>query len=299
MTGYLHPDYAQSLAEFGQPLELQKSKGWLLQRPIPNSDASDAMGCYPIFTCRSWEHLATDIENLRERLVTVALVADSFGNHNEALLKNTFERVVAFKSHFIIELGKEPEALASKHHRYYARKALAKVGVEVVNAPAAFLNDWCDLYSNLIRRHNLSGIKAFSAKAFAHQFQLKDLVIFRATYQGRTVGSHLWMIQGDVAHSHLAAFSDEGYELMCAYALYWEAIRHFTGKVKWLNIGAGAGLQTDATDGLTQFKRGWATGSRTAWFCASVLQPEKYSALCAKAGVSDTGYFPAYRLGQF
>jgi hypothetical protein len=299
MTGYLHPDYAQSLAEFGQPIALPKSEGWLLQRPIPNSDDSDAIGCYPLFACKSWEHLADDIEKLGEQVVSVALVADPFGSYDEKLLRQIFDTVVGFKSHFIIELGRDAEEIASKHHRYYARKALAKVAVEVVSNAASILPGWSELYNNLIRRHNLSGIKAFSPTAFERQFGLDCLVVLRAVYQGRLVGAHLWMVQGDVANSHLAAFSEEGYELMCAYALYWEAIRHFSGKVRWLNIGAGAGLQTDAQDGLTRFKRGWSTGSRTAWFCASVLQTEKYAALCADAGVSETSYFPAYRQGKF
>lgn len=298
-NGYLHPGYAASLAEFGQPLELPQSRGWLLKRRIPGTDLFDAMGCYPLFACMNWDHLAKDIEALRQELVSVALVADSFGNYNENLLRQTFERVVAFKSHFVVELGPKPEELASTNHRRNARKALSKITVEVLNRPAAFLSGWCSLYSNLIRRHNLEGIKAFSQTVFAHQLTLSDLVVFCATHQGRTVGSHLWMVQGDVAHSHLSAFSDEGYDLMCGYALYWEAIRYFKGKVKWLNLGGGAGIQSDANDGLTQFKRGWSTGSRQAWFCASVLNQEKYQTLCAQLGVTDTGVFPAYRQGKF
>lgn len=297
--GYCHPEYAQSLAEFGRPTKLLRSGGWLLQRSIPNSDDSDAMGCYPLFACEAWEHLAQDIEKLREQVVTIALVPDPFGNFDEKLLQQTFERVIGFKSHFTIELGRDPEEIVSKHHRYYARKALAKVSVEVVSNPNSILPGWCHLYNNLIQRHKLSGIRAFSPTSFQRLFTLDCLVVLQALYQGRLVGAHLWMVQGDVANSHLTAFSDGGYELMCAYALYWEAIRHFTGRVKWLNIGAGAGLRTDAQDGLTQFKRGWSTGSRTAWFCASVLQAEKYAELCARAGVIEAGHFPAYRRGEF
>ncbi len=37
MTGYAAPLYAQSLAEFGQPLELSRCGGWLLERPVPGS----------------------------------------------------------------------------------------------------------------------------------------------------------------------------------------------------------------------------------------------------------------------
>jgi len=226
-------------------------------------------------------------------------VADPFDDHSEGLLRQSFDRVVGFKSHFIVELDRNPDQLVSKHHRYYAKKALAMVEVEVVSHPPDFLPIWCDLYGNLVRRHELSGIKAFSRAAFERQLQMDDLVILRAVHQGRTVGAHLWMVMGEVAHSHLAAFSEEGYQLMCAYALYWDAIRYFNGKARFLNLGAGAGMAADAMDGLTQFKRGWATGTRTAWFCASVLQPEKYSALSAASGDGGSKYFPAYRHGDF
>jgi len=145
----------------------------------------------------------------------------------------------------------------------------------------------------------LSGIKAFSRKSFAVQLGIPGLVGLRAVYRDQTVGAHLWMQHNGAAHSHLAAFSDKGYELMAAYALYAGAIQYFTGKVRWLNFGSGAGLSGEGTDGLTQFKRGWATTTRTAWFCGKVLQPERYSALSALRCKTDTNYFPAYRHGEF
>lgn len=298
MTGYLHPNYAKSLSEFGRPVSLPLSGGCLLERTIPGSTESDVMGCYPLFCCQDWTHLKQDILGLQNRYVSLALVADPFGGYDEKLLRQTFQKVDAFKSHFVIELGKSPEQIANKHHRYYARKTLAQVSVQPVDDLAAFHPVWCALYNNLVSRHGLTGIKAFSAEAFRQQLALDSVVALKGVHEGRIIGAHLWMVQGEVAYSHLAAFNDEGYDLACAYALYWKAIEFFTGKVKWLNIGAGAGLQVDADDGLTQFKRGWATGSRTAWFCASVLQPQKYAALCAAGGFSDAGFFPAYRQGQ-
>src|SRR5208282_1876684 len=296
-SGYSHQLYAESLAEFGEPIELPNAHGWLLRRRIPNSEYVDARGCYPLFACRDWSKLGKDLGTLREGLVSVALVCDPFGDHNEQLLRETFDCVVAFKSHYIVELGKPPAELVSKHHRYYARKALAKVSVSLVADKPGFLPEWCALYSNLIRRHDLKGIKAFSPRSFGFQFEMQDMLVFRAFHHGRTVGAHLWVLEGGVANSHLAAFSEEGYELMCAYALYWEAITFFTGKVHYLNIGAGAGLEADSADGLNRFKRGWSTASRTAWFCTSVLQPDRYRSLCALAIDAEPSFFPAYRAG--
>jgi hypothetical protein len=57
MSGYLHPDYTLSLAEFGSPQELSQSKGWILRRQITGFPYQDAMGCYPLFTCENWSRL--------------------------------------------------------------------------------------------------------------------------------------------------------------------------------------------------------------------------------------------------
>ncbi len=44
-AGYLHPGYAESLAEFGTPRLLPRSEGWALEREAPGFPFRDAMGC--------------------------------------------------------------------------------------------------------------------------------------------------------------------------------------------------------------------------------------------------------------
>src|SRR4029077_697058 len=109
-------------------------------------------------------------------------------------------------------------------------------------------------------RHRLTGVKAFSRHAFQLQLKVPGIVMLRATHEEKTVSVHLWFLQGDVAQSHLAASSSEGYRLMAPYALCWFALETFAGEVCWLNFGGGAGLDVAAADGLTRFKRGWSTG---------------------------------------
>ena len=62
--------------------------------------------------------------------------------------------------------------------------------------------------------------------------------------------------------------------------------------LKIANLGAGAGLQADATDGLSRFKQGWSTHTGEAWLCGAVLDPTVYDLL---TGAHDTEFFPAYR----
>jgi hypothetical protein len=297
--GYFNSRYAAALAEWGTPVALPSCGASLLRRPITESSHQDLMGCYPVFCAQDYSRLFQDLSSLSGEYVSLALVVDSFSGVDETFLRAHFDRVLAFKAHFAAELDRPWEQIANKHHRYYARKALTKLVVEPVVDPLSFLDEWCELYGHLVRRHELRGIKAFSRQSFAAQLALPGLVALRATHEGQTVGAHLWMHHEGVAQSHLAAFNDLGYELMAAYALYAGAIQHFTGKVRWLNFGAGAGLSTDASDGLTQFKRGWSTTSRTAWFCGKILQPETYASLTTAAGKQGTNYFPAYRQGEF
>ena len=300
LTGYWHPDYARSLAEFGEPRELPRCRGWILERPIPGFPHHDGMGCYPMFACQDWGELEADLEDM-EDLVCLSLVTDPFGAYDFAYLKHCFKDACrSYKEHFVTDLSRSPKTFVSSHHRRYARKALRTVAVERCVEPLQFLGEWVKLYANLIQRHDINGITAFSERAFAVQLQIPGLIAFRAVHQGETVGMILWYVQGEVAYYHLGAYSPAGYELRASFALFWRAIRFFADAgLHWLNLGAGAGVKADAGDGLSRFKRGWSAGTRTAYFCGRTFDGAKYDEITRSRRVSNTDYFPAYRLGEF
>jgi hypothetical protein len=162
-----------------------------------------------------------------------------------------------------------------------------------------FVDEWMDLYTNLIRRHNLKGIKAFSRTAFAKQLRVPGIVMFRAVHRGTTNGMQLWYVQGEVGYSHLTAVSPLGYKLRSSYAIYWAAIEHFSNKVSWLDLGAGGGASSASVDSLSEFKRGWSNETRTAYFCGRVFDRKKYDEVVKASGMFSTDYFPAYRKGEF
>ena len=311
-VAYAHPAYAASLFEFGRPVALPASGGWLLERTIAASEKRDAMGTYPLFACSSWNALEADLRALQGSLVSAVLVTDPFGRYDRRLLDRTFDVARPFKSHFVVELNRSSIDGLSKHHRYYTRRAMRDVEVEVADRPLDHLDEWHALYRGLVERHGIAGIRAFSRASFEGQFQVPGLVVLRAVRRGTTVGMHLWYAsqRGDgVAYSHLAATSDEGYELGAAYALHWTAIEHFRGSLRWLDLGAGAGTGAGTgavtgagPDGLTAFKAGWATDTRTAYICGRILSTRDYEALSsasAPAGSPSSSYFPAYRAGEY
>ena len=299
-AAYTHPGYAASLSEFGRPLALPGCGGFLLERAIPGTPERDAMGCYPLFSCLDWGRLGEDLAALEGRLVSVAAVVDPFGLDDEARLRACFrDRVVPFKEHFVADLERHDLAALSRHHRYYARRALARCEVEAAADPQHHLDEWTSLYATLCARHDLTGIQAFSRAAFERQLAVPGMVMLRARTGDETLGAHLWYVQGEVAYSHLAAASPRGYEAMVFYALYFRACEHFRGRVRYVDFGAGAGVASGADDGLTRFKRGWANDTRMAYFCGRILDQERYAKILATRGLAEEKYFPAYRAGEF
>jgi hypothetical protein len=301
ISGYLHPLYAEALSEYGTPRYLTRCGAWILQRQVAGFPYFDAMGCYPFFSCQDWSKLPLDLQDLGEDVVALSVVTDPFGNYDMPYLQHSFIDVVKpFKQHFVIDLNRPFESYVSKHHLRNASKARRVLEVEMCDPPTIFLDDWTNLYDTLIERHHITGITKFSKASFAKQLNVPGLVAFRAVYNGNIVGMLLWLVQGDVGYYHLGAYNSLGYEIRASFALFWFAIEYFANSdLSWLSIGAGAGIGNEETDGLTRFKKGWSTGTRTAYFCGRIFDHAKYQEIVIEKSIPATDYFPAYRLGEF
>jgi hypothetical protein len=300
MSGYLHHAYAESLREFGTPLELPRCGGWLLTRQIPQTASRDAMGCYPLFACRDWSQLRSDLEQLND-VICVSLVTDPFGDFDEDYLRECFPDVMKpFKEHFVIDLERPLESFVHPHHLRNVRKALQHVEVERCTEPLKFLDNWVSLYQTLIEKHDITGLTAFSRNSFAAQLSVPGITAFRAVENdGATAGMLLFYENDNRAYYHLGAYSNRGYEVGASFALFDYALRYFCSRqFKWLNLGAGAGAG-NSDSGLTRFKRRWSNGVRTAYFCGRIFSADKYQQLVEATHTSATGYFPAYRAGEF
>jgi hypothetical protein len=293
-TGYAHPCYAHALSEFGEPVALRASGGWLLKRPVGLTGSSDACGPYPLFCCEDWNALRSDLDSLPKELVSAVVVANPFGRYSETLLRDTFDTVMPFKTHFVVDLD-QPGPYGTRHHRRWARRAFRHVAVEVCHPTEVLLAEWTGLYSCLVERHAIMGIQAFSPESFRRQFCIPGLVCLQALASGgECVGAQLWYVQGDVAYSHLVAVNEHGYRSGCSFALHSAAFEFFHGKVRWLNLGGAAGSRNEP-DGLAAFKQGWSNTTRTAFLCGRILNPKRYRELAALARAQNAGYFPAYR----
>ena len=302
VNGYQHPNYTNSLIEFGSPRELPRSRGWILERQIPGFADRDAMGPYPLFACRDWSSLHVDLDEIKQELISVALVTDPFGDYDEDYLRLCFNDVVLpFKEHFVVDLNRRPiDSVISAHHRRNTEKVRQRVRVERCAKPEEHIDEWVGLYKNLIRQHKITGMAAFSRDSFAKQLCVPGIVAFRARHEMITVGMLLWYMQGNIGYYHLGAYSEFGYELRVSFALFSFAIEHFAANgLRWLNLGAGAGVKGDSTDGLSRFKRGWSTDTRTVYFCGRIFNHARYEEILKASGLGFTKYFPAYRQGEF
>jgi len=257
------------------------------------------MGPYPLFSCHNWSQLAADLEEVSSDLVSVVLVPESFTPVDRTGLERCFDRVTYFKDHFTVDLRRPVEENVKRSHREAVRRARRKVDVRVCPQPSEYLDAWVDLWAVLSERHKIGGFRAFSRDAFARQLATPGMVMFEAHVQGETVGLDLWYLQGDVAYGHLVAFSERGYKLRASYATKWEVLHYFADKARWIDLGGAPGAAKIQKDGLARFKEGWATGTRPVYICARTFQPDAYRELCAARGVDETGYFPAYRQGEF
>jgi hypothetical protein len=298
-SGYLHRSYAEAFAEFGDPIRLEGCGGWILRRSIPESHRCDAMSCYPIFTCRDWSGLPTDLARNHADLVSLTLILDPFGDYDPDVLAHDLDVMVPFKRHFVADLGRPPSDIVSRHHRKRAEKGLRRVQVERCEDPPRFLDTWTTLYENLTRRHSIKEMRAFSRFSFAKQLDVPGLVMFRALQDGRTVGIDLWYVQGDVAYNHLTAMAEEGYHLYASYALKWFALSYLPECANWLDLGGVPGLDDSAATGLAYFKEGWSTNTRLAYLAGRIYDRNAYRTEMQRRGISHNSYFPAYRREEF
>jgi hypothetical protein len=296
MVGYASAEYAWSLAEFGEPLALSAAGGWLLGRRLPVGEGHDAAGCYPLFSCQRWEALAEDFGRLPPEMVAVSLVADPLGMPEPQALAALFPDVCrAYKDHFVVDLTQPLAKFVSPHHQRNARQAAKHVLVQLLRHPSEHLETWRRLYSQLVTRHSISGVAAFSRESFSRQLAMPGMWAFAAESGGKVVGMTLWIVSGAIAHYHLAAYSDRGYELKASFAMFWESLEALAAAgIHRVGLGSGAGVY-EADEGLSRFKRGWSNEVRTAYFCGRVLDRQRYDALVARTGTQQSAYFPAYR----
>lgn len=301
--GYFDYKYSSSLSHIGKPLFLPQAGGYLLERAIPEARGFiDLKGPYPLMCLMDWSKLSADIEALErnDSFVTISLVTDPFGNIDVSDLKLCFPDICfPYKNHYFIDLDMDLFSNLPVAHKRNIKYAAKRIVVSRVNAfeKKNALIKWVKLYEYLKKRHNIHGPADFSERSFKTQFEVPGLIIYQARISGDTVGMLLWYVQNKIAYYHLAAYSRDGYESKASFALFEYSVKEMKEVfgLRWCSLGAGSGVVAlENEDGLTRFKKGWATGTKTVYFCGRILNLNEYKKLVCKSKCQDSDLFPAY-----
>lgn len=305
-TGYQSIAFAQALGSIGTPLPLGATGGHVLRRAIPDSDETDLMGPYPLFSCPNWDALAPAIDDLRATGKTgsipadlsVTLVTDPFCPFDQTALEQTFDHVVPLHQHLLIDLAEPLEP--SRHHRRKLRKA-GPARIEAGAASAAYGDDWVRLYGVLAEKKGMQDLRRFNADSLVGQLTVPGAHLVTAWDEAdQMIGANLYYLQGDVAYSHLLAYSDEGYARSVSFPMLVAAFEYFAPQALWINLGGvPAAADGGKDEGVGRFKRGWANIERPTYLCGAILNNSGYSRLSNARVPGGTTWFPAYRAGQF
>ncbi len=286
---YASHDYAKAFAQSLEFIFLEEAKIFVVKRPIPGTSFYDAVGCYPLSPISETGNLGKDFIKLKEHnIISLVLVTDPFFSPAQDQLRDFFDHVVKFKEHYLCDLSGNNEY--SSHHRYEIRKALKSLEVRKIDFKD-YIVEWNKLYQNLIDKHGIKGVQAFSKEYFLELQNINPLM-FGAFSDGTLVSAHLWFEHSDYAYSHLAASNEIGYKLSAAYPLIDASLKYFRESgVKMVDLGGDSGT-TDLKGKLAFFKKGFSNMSKFCYLCGKIIDKSIYDKL--SSGI-DTNYFPAYR----
>lgn len=263
----------------------------LLSRPIPLTNWSDALGCYPLTVFGRKPDLPGGLEQLRAAdLVSVALVPDPLTSPSPEILADAFELCRPFKTHYLIDREAGPVQF-TKNHRWSVRKSYQHCRFEQIDL-GPHLALWQRLYQHTVSRHGVTGLQDFAPAYFQKLANTPEVTALAARSQGDIVAIILWVRNGDIVYAHLEGGSPEALQTHATYGLIDAANEHFAD-CRIIHLGGAAGFEAEAGGGLAHFKRGFANREVTAYFCGSRLHVDRYAALARDQ--PQAAFFPAYR----
>lgn len=303
--GYASFAYARCLEHVGEPVQLRRSGLTVLARPIKGTTRHDLMGPYPLMPIEDPAALAADLDDLArgdDPPVTFVAVTEPILTRDTDGLCTIFGKFARpFKRHYLVDPRLPEEERVSEHHAKELRRARRFATFEFVDAVTG-RDDFMLLYEGLVRRLGLSGAPAFPAVSLAAQLELDGALGVRAVEaDGRTTAFALVLRDGPFAWYHLAAQDDLGRKHQAGYGALAEALRLLAeDDVRLVDLGAAAGLEENANDGLTKFKSGFAAtdgrdATSLAWLVGRITDPTAYATLSSGRR---TDFFPNYRASQ-
>ena len=195
------------------------------------------VGATPCFSASDWGRISSDLRLLENRIVSLTLVTDPFGDFTRESLEEIFHRVRHYKNHLISDLFQSPDTFVSRHHLREWRLAKRVVEVETCERPVDQLDDFEAFYSDLITRHGIKG----NSGVFSRRVRDSIFAPGGGAVSGATRGSGcrrtLVVRAGRRGIQSPAASSEQGYRSRAGFALYGHALRWFANRVRYLDLG--------------------------------------------------------------
>lgn len=296
-VGYRSSEYAECFSQHGQVIELSTSGAWVLERPIPHSSNFDATGLYPLMVPIDGASLPGDLEDFKERWVSLVAVSDPFDSTLQTAFKACSGTHTHFKDHYVTDLSQPVESyVAAKRLRQASRaEDFFHITVERDEVSDRSIEDCWKLYDATMERVEATGLRRFSAAAFRRMLRVPGVVCFVARDESGAIAMQVDYHDGDFVYAHLAASNDVGRRLGAAAAINIHQIRHYDGLARWIDSGSAPGSAETPTHGLARFKKAFSNRVEPVYLCKAVFDARAYEQL--SEGFSSS-YFPAYREGE-
>lgn len=295
---YNSGEYCRCLEDFGTPVPLDPTCGFLLGRTIPGTGLADLISSYPVHTLVDAQGLAGSLRSTATgRFVTATIVTDPLSP--DTADERGWDFAKPWKTHLVLDTEKPGACLFPDKVRYYAKRSSSRFGFRVEfrrDGKQELLPDWLRLWELLTERHLLKGLKALSARYFERLFALEQPVLAILSDDEGVHSIHVWITQGELAWSHLHASDARAYECSANYMLYSEELEWLAGiGCRRCLLGSASG--SGGEDGLFRFKKQFSNSSAENHLLGLIIDRAAYSELTGSP-VHDGGYFPAYRRGE-
>jgi hypothetical protein len=144
---YASSAYANAFAPPYTPIMLQETQTFVLKRAIAAKEYSDAIGGYPLRPIAENANQEKDFAALREEgIVSLVLVTDPFFHPPPAALEQHFDKVTAYKEHYLNDFS-HPQLYDSKNHHYKVRRSLRSCEVKTISLKE-YLVEWCEDFAS-------------------------------------------------------------------------------------------------------------------------------------------------------
>ncbi len=294
-TGYQHPGYARSFSGNAQIKRLEHSGGWLLRRPVNNQGIEDLCNAYPMFVGDNVTALAVDLAAMdHTQVASIILRSDPFDDYSITGGLPGFDIVRPFKHHYIASLERPWRSFVRKSSRKVAARVRQQFEFSCVPQPSTRAHTLWQLHQLMLEKQGAN--KAlWTSEIIAAQLVLPGVTVFEVSDTTQTHAIACFMAVADRVYAHLLGVTEEGRAQNIIHGIYAYALDYFRDQARYIDFGSNAGLADDPEDGLSCFKQGWCSETRTSYLCGKILNPSLYTELCYQHGVSSATFFPAYR----